>query len=298
MKINKVLIVGAGTMGRQIGFQCALHGFETVTYDVSESALEVCRERHQRFAGFFVEQRGADRAQVDAAVARISYSCDLTKAADEIDLVSESVPEIPEIKAEVYGRLNESCPGRTIFTTNTSTLLPSLMAESTGRPSRFLALHFANPVWSSNIGEVMGHEQTDPEVFERVLEFAAEIGMVPIRLEKEAGGFVSNSLLVPFLMAAQGLVANGVASHQDVDRTWMVMTAMPIGPFGILDLVGLETAFNIALHRAEAGNDDQMRANAAYLKEHFVDRAKLGLKSGEGYYTYPDPAYKDDDFLG
>jgi 3-hydroxyacyl-CoA dehydrogenase len=297
VKIDKVLIVGAGTMGRQIGFQCAMNGFETVTYDVNESSLEACRARHARFAELFVEGRGARRRQVEDALARISYSNDLTVAAREADLVSESVPEIPGIKAEVYGRLNELCPERTIFTTNTSTLLPSQLAASTGRPSRFVALHFANPVWGSNIGEVMGHAGTDPAVFERVLEFAAEIGMVPIRLKKEAPGFISNSLLVPFLMAAQGLVANGIASHLDVDRTWMVMTGMPMGPFGILDLVGLETAFNIARHGAEIRNDEQMRVNAAYLKEHFVDRDKLGLKSGEGYYSYPDPAYKDEDFL-
>jgi 3-hydroxybutyryl-CoA dehydrogenase len=295
--IKKVLIVGAGTMGRQIGFQCAIHGFDTVTYDVSESALEICRVRHQRFAEFFIEARGADRSQVDASLARISYSSELAAASCEVDLVSESVPEIPEIKAEVYGRLNDLCPERTIFTTNTSTMLPSRMAELAGRPARFVALHFANPVWSSNIGEVMGHPGTDPEVFERVLEFAAEIGMVPIRLEREAAGFISNSLLVPFLMAAQGLVATGVASPQDVDRTWMVMTGMPMGPFGIMDLVGLETAYNIALHGAETRKDGQMHANAAYLKKHFVDRGKLGLKSGEGYYTYPDPAYKDQDFV-
>ncbi len=298
VKINRVLIVGAGTMGRQIGFQCAMYGFETVIYDVDESALEACRTRHQRFADLFVDRRGAERQQVEAALARISYSSDLASAAHEVDLVSESVPEIPEIKAEVYGRLNEVCPQRTIFTSNTSTMLPSRMASVTGRPARFVALHFANPVWDSNIGEVMGHAGTAPEVFERVLEFAAEIGMVPIRLETEAPGFISNSLLVPFLMAAQGLVANGVASHQDVDRTWMVMTRMAMGPFGIMDLVGLETAYNIALHGAETRNDETMRRNAAFLKQNFVDRGKLGLKSGEGYYTYPDPAYKDDDFLG
>jgi 3-hydroxybutyryl-CoA dehydrogenase len=298
VKINKVLIFGAGTMGRQIGFQCAMHGFETVTYDINESSLKACRARHARFAELFVEGRGADQQQVEAALARISYSSDLAAAAHHVDLVSESVPEIPRIKAEVYGRLNALCPERTIFTTNTSTLLPSDIAGATGRPARFVALHFANPVWDSNIGEVMGHGGTDPEVFERVLEFASEIGMVPIRLETEASGFISNSLLVPFLMAAQGLVANGVASHRDVDRTWMVMTKMPMGPFGIMDLVGLETAHNIALHGAETRNDENMRRNAAFLKQHFVDRGKLGLKSGEGYYTYPDPAYKDDDFLG
>ena len=160
-----------------------------------------------------------------------------------------------------------------------------------------MALHFANPVWDSNIGEVMGHPGTDPDVVDRVMEFAAAIGLVPIRLEKEHNGFISNSLLVPLLMAAQELVTNGIASHQDVDKTWMVMTKMATGPFGIMDIVGLETAYNISHQRAEAKNDEQMRRNAAYLKRHFVDRGKLGIKSGEGYYTYPNPAFHDDDFV-
>ena len=297
MTIKKVLIVGAGTMGQQIGFQCAMYGFETVVYDVSDESLEICRACHRRLAGLFVARRGADQHRVDAALDRLSYSSDLPTAAREVDLVSESVPEIPEIKAEVYRQLNTACPERTIFTTNTSTLLPSQFAEATGRAARFVALHFANPIWDSNIGEVMAHEGTDPEIVERVLEFAAQIGMVPIRLEREHHGFISNSLLVPLLMAAQELVTNGIASHQDVDKTWMVMTKMATGPFGIMDLVGLETAYNISHHGAEAKNDAQMRKNAAYLKKHFVDQGKLGIKSGEGYYTYPNPAFRDDGFL-
>ena len=106
MKIKKVLIVGTGTMGQQIGFQCAMHGFETVMYDVSETSLESCRARHQRLAELFVARRGVAQQSVDAALVRMSYSSDLAEAANEVDLVSESVPEIPKIKIKVYGLLN------------------------------------------------------------------------------------------------------------------------------------------------------------------------------------------------
>ncbi len=297
MEIKTVVVVGTGTMGRQIGFQCAVSGFQTVMYDVNEASLDGSRSSHRKFAEVFVAKRGSSQKTIDAAIARLSYTSDLGQACANVDLVSESVPEDPEIKREVYGLLNEHCPDHTIFTTNTSTLLPSQFADATGRPDRFLALHFANPVWDANIGEVMPHQGTDPAVFERVLDFAAEIGMVPIRLEKEQNGYVINSLLMPLLVAAQGLVTNEVATHEDVDRTWMVSTKMPVGPFGIMDLIGLETISNVLEYWAEADDDNELRKNAAYVKKRFLDHGLLGVKTGQGYYTYPGPVFKDDDFV-
>lgn len=297
MNIETVVIVGTGTMGQQIGFQCAVHGFTTVMYDVKQASLEACRDSHRQFAELFVARRGSDRAVIDAALARLSYSTDLSLACRRADLVSESVPEDPEIKARVYEQLNRVCPDHTIFATNTSTLLPSQLADATGRPERFLALHFANPVWDANIGEVMPHPRTAPEIFERVLEFAVEIGMVPIRLEKEQNGYVINSLLVPLLCAAQALVTNGVTSHEIVDRTWMISTKMPAGPFGIMDVIGLETVYNVVAYWAERDGDEQLRKSAEYVKQRFVDRGKLGVKTGAGYYTYPGPAYREAGFL-
>lgn len=297
MEIKKVVVVGTGTMGGQIGFQCAVSGFQTVMCDINEASLDGCRSSHRRFAEVFVAKRGSSQEVVDAAVARLSYTDDLAQACRDADLVSESVPEDPEIKRAVYAQLNRCCPDHTILTTNTSTLLPSQFAESTGRPDRFLALHFANPVWDANIGEVMPHPGTDPEVFERVLEFVAEIGMVPIRLEKEQNGYIINSLLMPLLIAAQGLITNDVATHEDVDRTWMISTKMPVGPFGIMDLIGLETIFNVVRYWAETDGDEELRKNAVFIKKRFVDRGRLGVKSGEGYYSYPGPAFAQEGFL-
>lgn len=298
MKIKKVVVVGAGTMGRQIGFQCAVSGFQTVMCDAQQEALDDCREKQHEYASLFVAKRGARAENIDAAVARLSYTIDLAEACRNADLVSESVPEDPKIKHEVYCRLNRHCPDHTIFATNTSTLLPSQFAEATGRPERFLALHFANPVWDANIGEVMPHPGTDPAIFQRVVDFAAEIGMVPIRLEKEQNGYVINSLLMPLLVAAQGLVTNDVATHEDVDRTWMVSTKMPVGPFGIMDLIGLETIHNVLAYWAEADEDDELRRIANSIKTRFVESGNLGVKTGKGYYNYPGPAFAREGFLG
>jgi 3-hydroxybutyryl-CoA dehydrogenase len=297
MNIDKVLIVGSGTMGAQIAFQCALRGFDTAVADVSEQALEACRADHRRLAEMFVTALRAAREDVETSLRRISYTTDLAAAARDTDLVSESIPEDLSLKRQLFGRLDELCPPRTIFTTNTSTLLPSQLADASGRPDRFLALHFANPVWYANIGEVMGHPGTDPEVLDRVARFAAEIGMVPIVLSREQTGYVINSLLVPLLTAAQSLVTNAATTPEDVDRTWMIATGMPRGPFGIMDLIGLETIYNVTAYWARVRDDDQLNRNAAYLKRRFLDLGRLGLKTGEGYYSYPEPAYEAPEFL-
>jgi 3-hydroxyacyl-CoA dehydrogenase len=297
MEIKNVLIVGTGTLGSQIGFQCAMYGFRTTMYDTKSDALETCKQRHQRIGEKVKAQIGKTDDEVAATHANLSYTTDLATAASDCDLVSESVPEDPELKRQVFAQLHEACPGHTIFTTNSSTLLPSEIADGTGRPERFLALHFANQIWVNNIGEVMRHPGTDREVFERVLTFAAEIGMVPIRLEKEWSGYVLNAMLVPLLTAAQSLVSNGIATPEDVDRTWMISTKTPAGPFATIDVIGLQTAYAIGDLLATKTGDPLFRKNADYLKENYLDKGKIGVNSGEGFYTYPDPAFLQEDFL-
>ena len=296
MNIEKVLIVGSGTLGGQIGFQCATHGLATTMYDLRKESLDACKAGHQALAEMFVAQRGKSKAEMGAALARISYSTDLEAASRDADLVSESVPEVPKIKQEVYGLLNKYCPAHTIFTTNTSTLLPSQFSEATGRPAQFLALHFANEIWDRNAAEVMGHPGTDPKIYERVVQFAKDIGMVPILLSKEQNGYVMNSLSIPWMMAGLSLIANDISTSEDIDKTWMICLKS-IGPCALMDLVGLETMYHVAHYWGEERGDAQLTKNAEFLKAQFVDKKKLGVKTGEGFYKYPNPAYQSPEFL-
>jgi len=217
-------------------------------------------------------------------------------AAAEVDLVSESVPEDPELKGRVLGQFNELCPQRTIFTTNSSTLLPSMFAAATGRPDRFAALHFHIPVWSSNVVDVMPHPGTSAETTELLLAFARRIGQIPIRLRKENFGYVFNALYTAINREALTLVTNGIASVEDVDRAWIGIMKMPIGPFGMLDGVGLDTVWHITDYWARQLGDPQIRANADFVRT-YLDRGRLGVKSGAGFYDYPDPAYAAPGFL-
>src|SRR5699024_8798435 len=155
---------------------------------------------------------GADEETTRAAIDRLTLTADLGDSVREADLVIEAIPELISLKRDTYERLGELAPERTIFATNSSTLLPSELKDFTGRPEKFLALHFANEVWRCNIAEVMGTADTDPAVFDQVVSFAGAIGMVPIPLHQEKAGYVLNSLLVPLLHAGYDLAAGGYSA--------------------------------------------------------------------------------------
>jgi 3-hydroxybutyryl-CoA dehydrogenase len=294
--VRRVAIVGAGTMGQQIGFQCAGHGYNVVLYDVDPAALEGAKERIETYARG-LEGGGAITSELrDSAQARITLTTDLATAAQEADLLSEAVPEDPDLKGRVLAEFNAACPPRTIFMTNTSTLLPSQFAKASGRPDRLLALHFHLPVWINNLADVMPHPGTAPDVTQLVLAFARRIGQLPVELHREHNGYVFNSMYSALNSAAITLAQQGVASIEDIDRSWMHITKARVGPLGALDAVGLDTVWTITDYWARQLADPQLRANAAFLKE-YVDRGALGVKAGRGFYTYPDPAYARPGFI-
>ncbi len=289
--IHTVLVVGAGTMGGQIALQCAIHGLDVRLYDVSAAALESGMARVGGYARHLIAEGRADADVLQ----RLTPTTDLAAAAAAADLVSESVPEDPVIKGQVFAALHTLCPPQTIFTTNTSTLLPSMFAQASGRPERLVALHFHLPVWDANVADVMAHPDTSADVIETVTAFARRIGQIPIVAGRESSGYVFNAMLSALIDAALRLVAGGVAEVADVDRAWMGVMKMPIGPFGIIDAVGLDTVWKITDFWAGATGDPQVRANADLLRG-YIDRGRLGHKSGGGFYDYPDPAFQRDGF--
>jgi 3-hydroxybutyryl-CoA dehydrogenase len=267
-----------------------------VLYDIEPAALETGMRRIHAYADDLVATRAIDAATHQRALANISQTTDSAIAAADVDLVSESVPEDPALKGRVLGEFDALCPPRTVFTTNTSTLLPSMFAAATGRPDRFAALHFHPPVWSSNVVDVMPHRGTSPETTALLLAFARRIGQIPIYLRKESYGYVFNAMYTAINREAIALVANGITSIEDVDRAWMGVMKMPIGPFGMLDGVGLDTVWHITDHWARQTGDAQLRTNADFVKA-YVDRGCLGVKTGEGFYQYPNPAWAAPGFV-
>jgi 3-hydroxyacyl-CoA dehydrogenase len=280
--IGRVTVLGTGVLGSQIAFQCAYRRFDVTAYDISDDILAKAHSRFAHLAETYKrEVTGADDDTVAAAQALIRVSSDLADAVGEADLVIEAIPEVLDIKRDTYTKLGRVAPEKSIFATNSSTLLPSDLKDFTGRPTKFLALHFANDLWKFNIAEVMGTVETDPAVFDNVVDFAKAIGMIPIPIHKEKAGYVLNSLLVPFLNAAGELAAYGYANPEDVDKVWRIGTGAPLGPFQIFDAIGLATPYNILSH-----GDERDRQIAAWLKENYIDAGKLGVATGEGFYRY------------
>lgn len=283
MTIRNVTVLGTGVLGAQIAFQTAYSGFQVVGYDINDAAIAKAKKTVDWLAGRYASDiADADEAKLNAARERLTWSTDLAEAVRAADLVIEAVPEQIDLKRKVYGELAEVAPASAIFATNSSTLLPSAIADSTGRPEKFLALHFANEIWKHNVAEVMGHLGTDPAIYAEVVAFAKAIGMVPIEIRKEQPGYVLNSLLVPFLNAASALLVDGIAEPAAIDQTWKIATGAPKGPFEIYDIVGLTTAYNIS-----SVGSPKSQEFARYLKENYIDKGKLGVSTGEGFYTYP-----------
>ena len=279
--LKNLSMIGAGVLGGQIAWQSAFKGKQVVVYDINQEGLERCKAAQQMYAGIYQQDLGATPEQIEQTCSRLRFTTDLADAVAAADVVIEAVPEVPEIKIKLYQQMAELLPAHTIIATNSSTLLPSAIQDATGRPDRFIALHFANQIWKYNTAEVMGTQDTDPKVFDALLAFAADIGMVPIALHKEKAGYVLNSLLVPLLNAAAELAAGGYADPHDVDKVWRIATGAPLGPFQIYDIIGLTTPYNILSHGSE--HTQQL---AAWLKEHYIDHGKLGVASGEGFYRY------------
>lgn len=297
MNFKNVTVAGSGVLGYQIACQCALHGFKVTVYDINDEVLEKAKAKFNGLAEAYKRDLNATEQQIDAAFNNLTYQSSLAEAVKDADLVIEAVPENPAIKEDFYSKLSQVAPEKTIFATNSSTMLPSQFAHFTGRPEKFLALHFANNIWTSNTAEIMGHAGTDKAVFDSLVEFSKAIGMIALPLYKEQPGYILNSLLVPFMSAALDLYVNEVAEPAIVDKTWMKATGSPIGPFGILDIVGPNTVYNITMLGAETTQDPLAYRVAEVLKKEFIDKGRLGTQSGHGFYEYPNPAYASPDFL-
>jgi 3-hydroxybutyryl-CoA dehydrogenase len=286
--VRKVLLLGAGTMGQQISVPCSLAGYDVVIYDINEDAFTIAMERIQKILSGFVLLGKCTQEQADVALQHISMTTDPEYAAQDADIISESVPEKPDLKVKIYSQFNQLCPQRTIFTTNTSTFMPSMFAEATGRPEKFLALHY-HDVNVTNVVDIMPHPGTSQESIQLVKDFALKTGQLPIMMEKEHSGYVFNYMLGALLSAALALKTKNVASIEDIDKAWMGITHMTAGPFALMDGIGLDTMLSVTEYLAEKNNDKHIRKHAQFIRS-YVEKGHLGKKTKKGFYDYTQPA--------
>jgi 3-hydroxybutyryl-CoA dehydrogenase len=287
--LNKLLIIGAGTLGTRIGLQASISGFQVNIYDIDAKALD----RSKELGAYLVKHLNKNRLQEVGpdVLERISWMQDKDKSVEDVDLISESVVEDLPVKLKVWEEFGEICDEKTLFTTNTSYLIPSMMAEASGRPAKFCAFHF-HDVFHARVVDIMPHPGTDPEFVNLLMDLGKRLNQIPVLVKKENPGYIFNSMLMAVLGSAGKLAISGISSVEDIDRSWMGNFNMPIGPFGILDEIGLDTAWHVSKNQ----KDSASRRFADFLKS-YIDKGKLGVKSGEGFYTYPNPAFKNPDFL-
>lgn len=312
--MKNIVIMGGGVLGSQIAFQTAFCDYNVIVWLRSEGSIERTKAKLELVKSSYIDAinlmampegksfnnwcRGiadADNFNKDELINKvmglsdkIKLELDMKKALEDADLVIESMAEDFEAKKDLYLKMAPLLPEKTIVVTNSSTMLPSKLAKYTGRPDKFLALHFANSIWKNNTAEVMMHPKTDEKYFNEVMEFAKSIRMIALPLKKEKSGYLLNSMLIPLLFSGMDLYVNGVSDFESIDKAWLLGTGAPKGPFQILDTVGLETAYKIVEMYLKVPSflaPYNFKGMAKVLKE-YIDAGKLGKASGEGFYKY------------
>ena len=237
---------------------------------------------------------GLKQEEVDGGLKLITFTADPEKAAEKADLVSESVFEVVELKRKVHAQFDQLCPPNTILTTNTSSLLVSDIEDAVGRGDKFAAMHFHGGLGS--LVDIMRGPRTSDETVDILKRFARSIGEVPMVMKKEKGGYLYNSILGGILGAAWGLVLGGYAEPEDVDRAYMLVTRQAVGPFGIMDAIGLNVIMDAASGGGLEREEFTLKQAADYLRN-YIERGDLGMKTGKGFYNYPNPSYQQPEFV-
>jgi 3-hydroxybutyryl-CoA dehydrogenase len=282
MSVQRLGIVGSGIMGSGIAECAALHGLEVVLRSRSQSTADSTLAGMEKSLAKQVDKGRVQEADRDAALSRVTTTSDLAELA-ECDLVIESVVEDMAVKKHLFHELDRVCKDHTIIATNTSTLPVVELAMETGRPEKVCGIHFFNPAPVMSLVEVVRPITASPETIEAARELAETCGKTPV-VVKDQAGFVVNALLFPYLNNAVRLLESGVASKEDIDSAMKGGCGFPMGPFALLDLVGLDTSLAIL----DALYDEFREPNyaAVPLLRRMVAAEQFGRKSGQGFYDY------------
>jgi len=280
----KVGDLGAGLMGSGIAEVCAKAGYETVVREVDETALVAGRRRIENSLSKAIERGKLDGKAGDEIRGRLKFSSSLEEISSS-DLIVEAIVENLDAKREVYRALDARCGPETIFCSNTSSLTIAELAAATKRPDRFAGLHFFNPVPVMRLVEVVRGIGTSDETVARVTAFATSLGKTPIAC-RDNSGFVVNRLLVPFLLDAIRAHESGVGTLLDIDTGMKLGCAHPMGPFELLDYVGLDTVYAIA--EIMFAEYREARFAPPPLLKRMVLAGRFGRKTGRGFFEYDE----------
>lgn len=295
--IKTILVIGNGRMGTDISCQCALYGKDVRVFIGVEDPpekIEPVKKRQKDYLNMLIEKGMISQKVADEASARITFDDNIERICKDVDLVSESVLEAVPIKQATWKKFAPYLPKDAILTSNTSSLVTSLYADSSGAPERFLAWHFHTPVFIQNYVDIMAHPGTDMAIIPELAKFTESLGLNYGIMEKEVYNYLANNMLVAVIDMAFHLWLNGSASFQDIDKAWMAVRVYPIGPFGICDKVGLSTLRHV--YAARADQTDEVKEIISRIDK-MIAEGRIGLEAGKGFYDYPNAEFMDENFV-
>ena len=284
--MTRVAVIGAGSMGAQIAQQAALGGIDVTLQDQEPSQLHKAQESNRGHLMRRVEKGKLSPEDAEAALNRVRTTTDLRTAVEHAEFVIEAVFEDLEIKRFVFRELDAAAPDLATLASNSSTIGISKLAGETGRPDRCVNMHFFFPVLVMDLVEIVRGPQTSDETVERALALAREMGRTPVLLNKEIDGFIVNRILHAATQEAYRLLDTGVASFEDIDVAVEKGLNWPMGPFRLGDFSGLDVTYNARLHMFRTTGDERYKPSPQL--EAKVKQGKLGRKTGEGWYRYPN----------
>lgn len=283
-EIRSVVVLGAGTMGSQIAAVSALAGYTTSLVDIQQKQLDRAREQLRQRLDRDVEKGRRDRGAVDEAWGRLTLTTDRDRVTASADLVIEAAVEDLSVKRSIFADLDRVCPPHTLLVTNSSNIVSSRVADATGRPGKVCNLHFFNPALVMACVEIVPHEGTDPETVEAASAFVESLGKTPVKLKREVPGFLANRLLNALRREALDLYEGGVADFEDIDLAAKTALGHPMGPFELMDLVGIDVVYLIRLAEYEqTGDPASLPADSIKAK---YEAGDYGRKTGRGWYDY------------
>lgn len=288
--IKTVTVIGSGTMGSQIGVVAALSGFDTTIVDISQDALDRADKELHRRMDRDVEKGRRTRENVEAAFARLTLTTDQASAVSGTDIVIEAAVEDIDVKRKLFSELDEQAPEGAILATNSSNIVSSKLADATKRPDKVCNMHFFNPVLVMKACEVVGNDQTSDETLAAVEELATAMGKDVVRVRKEIPGFVANRLLAAIRTEALKLYQEGYASFEDIDTAARSALRHPMGPFELMDLVGIDVAYLIRKAEYEQTGEEASLPNPELEK--MYNSGNYGKKTGQGWYVYDNEGKK------
>jgi len=293
--IENIGVVGLGTLGTQIAIQAAAYGYRVSAFDPDPRAFDNMQTKVRGAMRMIGKEPTFPLAQWEAHAGKVRIFGDLAAAVSAADLVIEVVPEDLETKRRVFADIDRLAPRHALLATNSSSIPISRIESATERPRQCLNIHFYQPAVGMNMADIMGGTRASPESLSAARDFVRSVGCVPLPVQKEILGFCFNSVWRAVKRQSLYMWAGGFVDFRDIDRAWMVFTGMKYGPFFLMDLVGLDVVFAIERIYFLESKDPRDEPPTA-LKEK-IDRGELGIKTGKGFYTYPDPECARDEFL-